>query len=87
MSIFDQFPSRPARKLGWEVLEVDENSGAVRDAFEGSAGFCNPGGNIQGNFIISILDDTLDRTVFVCTGARRIALPFTPTSAFLHLPS
>ena len=63
MSIFDQFPTPPcAKTLGWTLIKADENSGTVQVGFEGSAAFCNPGGNIQGGFIAAMLDDTLGPT-------------------------
>jgi uncharacterized protein (TIGR00369 family) len=69
MSIFDQFPTPPcAKTLGWKLTDADANSGTVQVGFEGSAGFCNSGGNIQGGFIAAILDDTLGPTVLVKTG-------------------
>jgi acyl-coenzyme A thioesterase PaaI-like protein len=69
MSIFDQFPTPPcAKTLGWKLIDADANSGTVQVEFEGSAAFCNPGGNIQGGFIAAMLDDTLGPTVLVKTG-------------------
>ena len=66
MSIFDQFPKPPcAQTLGWELIAADESRGIVRIAFEGSAAFCNPAGNIQGGFLAAMLDDTLGPTVLV----------------------
>lgn len=66
MSVFDQFPKpNCAQTLGWELIEADEETGAVRVAFDGRKAFCNPSGNIQGGFIAAMLDDTLGPTVLV----------------------
>ena len=68
MTVFDGFPKPPcAQTLGWELLDADEETGAVRVQFEGRSEFCNPGGNIQGGFVAAMLDDTLGPPVLVKT--------------------
>ena len=69
MSVFDGFAKPPcAETLGWERLDADDSTGAVRVKMEGGRNFCNPGGNIQGGFLAAMLDDTLGPTVLVKTG-------------------
>lgn len=69
MSIFDSFARPPcAETLGWQLLDADPATGAVKVAFEGRPAFCNPGGNIQGGFLAAMLDDTLGPTVLVKSG-------------------
>lgn len=84
MSIFDQFPTPPcAKTLGWTLIEADENSGTVQVGFEGSAAFCNPGGNIQGGFIAAMLDDTFGPTVLVKTGGTQFCVTIDLNVRFL----
>ena len=69
MSIFDNFVKPPcAETLGWELLEADEVTGAIKVGFEATSSFCNPGGNIQGGFLAAMLDDTLGPSVLVKSG-------------------
>ena len=69
MSVFDRFPKPPcADTLGWELIEADEGTGAIRVVFDGKPAFCNPGGYVQGGFLAAMLDDTLGPTVLVQTG-------------------
>lgn len=69
MSVFDSFARPPcAETLGWQLVEADPDTGAVRVTMEGKPAFCNPGGNIQGGFVAAMLDDTLGPTVLVKSG-------------------
>src|SRR5690606_8253962 len=69
MSVFDGFARPPcAETLGWQLLDADDKTGAVRVAFEGKTAFCNPGDKNQGGFVAEMLDDTLGPTVLVKTG-------------------
>ncbi|MDF3837664.1 PaaI family thioesterase [Cupriavidus basilensis] len=45
--------------LGMEIREVDETSGTICVTFDGKADFLNPAGQIQGGFLMAMLDDTL----------------------------
>lgn len=67
-SVFDRFPKPPcAQTLGWELLDADPATGAVRVAFDAREAFCNPGGHVQGGFLAAMLDDTLGPSVLVRT--------------------
>lgn len=84
MSIFDRFPRPPcADTLGWQLLDADEETGAIRVAFDGKPAFCNPGGNIQGGFVAAMLDDTLGPTVLVKSGGSHYCATINLNVSFL----
>lgn len=52
-------PPPAAETLGWQLLSVDPEAGAIEVAFEAGERFLNPAGVIQGGFLAAMLDDTL----------------------------
>jgi acyl-coenzyme A thioesterase PaaI-like protein len=52
-------PPPAAVLLGWELIAVDPEAGAIEVAFTASEQFLNPAGVIQGGFLAAMLDDTL----------------------------
>jgi uncharacterized protein (TIGR00369 family) len=45
--------------LGWELVSVSPEDGAIEVAFTATEAFVNPAGVIQGGFLAAMLDDTL----------------------------
>ncbi len=60
--------------LGMTVLAVDQAAGTVRLQFEPKPEFANPMGNVQGGFIVAMLDDAAALAAIVHSG-KRIAVP------------
>ena len=60
--------------LGTRVLAVDSAAGTVRMSFEPRPEFCNPMGNVQGGFIVAMLDDCAAVAAVVASG-KRIVVP------------
>ncbi len=60
--------------LGMRVLAVDRAAGTVRLSFTPKAEFANPMGNVQGGFIVAMLDDAAALAAIVASGTR-IAVP------------
>ncbi len=60
--------------LGTRVLEIDRVAGRVRMSFEPKPEFCNPMGNVQGGFIVAMLDDCAALAAVVMSG-QRIVVP------------
>ncbi|KIH97888.1 phenylacetic acid degradation protein [Streptomonospora alba] len=53
-------PTPPAAvTLGWEVVDVDPESGTLDLAFDAGERFLNPAGTVQGGFLAAMLDDTM----------------------------
>jgi uncharacterized protein (TIGR00369 family) len=52
--------------LGFKLLEIDPERGAIRVQFEAKPEFLNPMGVVQGGFVAAMLDDTLGPAL-VCT--------------------
>lgn len=48
-----------AATLGWELVSISTEEGAIEVAFRASEAFLNPAGFIQGGFLAAMLDDTL----------------------------
>lgn len=63
-----------SRLLGTQILEVDSAAGTVRMSFAPKPEFCNPMGNVQGGFIVAMLDDCAAVAAVVASG-RRIVVP------------
>jgi uncharacterized protein (TIGR00369 family) len=59
-------PPPAAVTLGFKLLEIDAERGAVRVQFEAKPQFLNPMGVVQGGFVAAMLDDTLGPAL-VCT--------------------
>ncbi len=60
--------------LGTRILEVDSAAGRVRMSFEPRAEFCNPMGNVQGGFIVAMLDDCA-AVAAVVMAQQRVVVP------------
>jgi uncharacterized protein (TIGR00369 family) len=60
--------------LGMTVLGVDQAAGTVRLSFSPKPEFCNPMGNVQGGFIVAMLDDAAALAAIVKAGTR-IGIP------------
>lgn len=60
--------------LGTRILEVDSKAGRVRMSFEPRPEFCNPMGNVQGGFVVAMLDDCAAVAAVVASG-QRIVVP------------
>lgn len=53
-------PVPPAeRLLGWELLDVDPDSGTVEVGFSATEQFVNPNGTVHGGLLAAMLDDTV----------------------------
>lgn len=63
-----------SRLLGTQILAVDSAAGTVRMSFAPKPEFCNPMGNVQGGFIVAMLDDCAAVSAVVASG-RRIVVP------------
>jgi len=63
-----------AALLGMELLEVDSAAGRVKMRFFAKPEFCNPMGNVQGGFVVAMLDDAAAFAAIVKSG-ERIAIP------------
>ena len=60
--------------LGMTVLAVDQAAGTVRLRFEPKPEFANPMGNVQGGFVVAMLDDAAALAAIVRSGTR-IGIP------------
>ena len=60
--------------LGSRVLEIDSQAGRIRMSFQPRPEFCNPMGNVQGGFIVAMLDDCAALAA-VAASQQRIVVP------------
>ncbi|WP_419815218.1 PaaI family thioesterase [Glacieibacterium sp.] len=60
--------------LGTRILSVDSAAGRVRMSFQPSEQMINPMGNVQGGFLVAMLDDAAAIAAIVKSG-KRIAIP------------
>ncbi|MAK62922.1 MAG: phenylacetic acid degradation protein [Ponticaulis sp.] len=60
-------PAAPeaAKHLGFELLDADVDRGWLRVKFTPRKEFLNPMGNVQGGFLIAMLDETMGPAVVV----------------------
>lgn len=70
----NRFAPPTSRLLGTTIIEVDSAAGTVRMSFAPRPEFCNPMGNVQGGFIVAMLDDCAAVSAVVASG-RRIVVP------------
>lgn len=56
--------------LGMQVLAVDSQAGTVRMSFMPKPEFCNPAGNVQGGFVVAMLDDAAALSAIIKSGER-----------------
>ncbi len=52
-------PSPSAALLGWRLIDVDAEAGAMEVGFDGKPEFRNPAGFIQGGILAAMMDDTM----------------------------
>ena len=55
--------------LGMTILAIDSAAGTVRMSFTPKPDFCNPAGNIQGGFVVAMLDDAAALAAIITSGA------------------
>jgi uncharacterized protein (TIGR00369 family) len=54
--------------IGFRVVRVDQASREIEAICEGRAEFCNPAGQIQGGFLMAMLDETMSVAAVVASG-------------------
>jgi uncharacterized protein (TIGR00369 family) len=59
---------KAALTLGARIIDVDIKSGAIEVEFEAKDDFTNPLGNIQGGFLVAMLDDTMASSIMATLG-------------------
>ena len=62
-----------AQLLGWKLLEVDREHGAVKIEVLARPEFINPIGVIQGGFLTAMLDEALGGAIAVMLGDKQFA--------------
>lgn len=62
-----------ATTLGWELVDVDPDSGTIEVAFTATDEFLNPVGVVQGGFLAAMLDDTLGPALVATLGPGQFA--------------
>ncbi|MEE4349871.1 MAG: PaaI family thioesterase [Pacificimonas sp.] len=60
--------------LNTEILEIDQDAGTVRMAFDIGDMLCNPNGTVQGGIIATMLDDAA-ATSAIAKGKKRMFVP------------
>lgn len=72
-TIFDDLPLPPvAQLLGWKLINVDPQAGAIEVEFLARDEFTNPSGFVQGGMIAAMLDDTLGPAAFAMADGKRM---------------
>jgi uncharacterized protein (TIGR00369 family) len=61
-------PPPAAELLGFKLIEIDPEAGAIEVAFTATEQFLNPAGTIQGGFLAAMLDDTLGPALVATLG-------------------
>lgn len=79
-----QSPS--AALLGMRIIEIDSAAGRVKMAFEPKPEFCNPMGNVQGGFVVAMLDDAAAYAAIIFSG-ERMAVPTIELKASFFAPA
>ena len=82
----NKFVPPTAILLGQELLEVDSAAGRVRMKFQPGPECCNPMGNVQGGFVVAMLDDAAAFAAIVKSG-ERIAIPTIELKASFFAPA
>lgn len=82
----NKFVPPTAILLGQELLEVDSAAGRVRMKFLPGPECCNPMGNVQGGFVVAMLDDAAAFSAIVKSG-ERIAIPTIELKASFFAPA
>lgn len=69
-TVLDRFPTPPcATLLGLDILKAEREKGCVRIAFIAKPEFCNAAGNVQGGFLVAMLDDCMGPAILIATDA------------------
>ncbi|WP_105984099.1 MULTISPECIES: PaaI family thioesterase [unclassified Brucella] len=66
-------PPPTAQLLGWELIDVDVEQGAIRIAFHPDERMLNPRGTVQGGIVAAMLDDTMVPALYALTGGQYLA--------------
>jgi uncharacterized protein (TIGR00369 family) len=82
----NKFVPPTALLLGQELLEVDSAAGRVRMKFQPGPECCNPMGNVQGGFVVAMLDDAAAFAAIVKSG-ERIGIPTIELKASFFAPA
>lgn len=82
----NKFVPPTAVLLGQELLEVDSAAGRVRMKFQPIVECCNPMGNVQGGFVVAMLDDAAAFAAIVKSG-ERIGIPTIELKASFFAPA
>jgi uncharacterized protein (TIGR00369 family) len=61
-------PPPAAELLGWRLISIDPDAGAIEVAFTANEQFLNPAGQVQGGFLAAMLDDTLGPALVATLG-------------------
>jgi uncharacterized protein (TIGR00369 family) len=61
-------PPPAAVLLGWELISIDPEAGAIDVSFTATDQFLNPAGQVQGGFLAAMLDDTLGPAIVQTLG-------------------
>ena len=87
-TVLDSYATPPcATHLGLDILEADKAAGRVRIRFVAPPEFRNASGNVQGGFLVAMLDDTIGPAVLDATDAQRLPVTIAITVTFLSRPS
>lgn len=82
----NKFVPPTAVLLGQALLEVDSAAGRVRMRFQPGPECCNPMGNVQGGFVVAMLDDAAAFAAIVKSG-ERIGIPTIELKASFFAPA
>jgi uncharacterized protein (TIGR00369 family) len=83
-TVLDSYATPPcATHLGLDILEADKAAGRVRIRFVAPPEFRNASGNVQGGFLVAMLDDTIGPAVLIATDAQRLPVTIAITVTFL----
>ena len=83
-SVFDNLNMPPVSKLlGWRLVDLKPEEGAIKVGFEGKPEFCNPSGFIQGGMLAAMLDDTMGPAAFIMSGGKLYTPTITMTVNFI----
>jgi len=54
--------------IGFRVVRVDQANKEIEAVCEGRPAFCNPAGQVQGGFVMAMLDETMSVAAVVASG-------------------
>ena len=83
-TVLDRYPTPAcATHLGLDIVEADKAAGRVRIRFIARPEFRNASGNVQGGFLVAMLDDTMGPAVLIATDAKWLPVTIAITVTFL----